>query len=394
MPAAAPAATPAEVEDSIIVRFKPGTSATEQKAVLNKVAAENADGLGIAGVRRVELPAAESRDEAITAIENHPAVDWVEKDVVMKTAGRPVTDALRTSAWNMHKIDAPGAWNLVTGTGTTIAVLDTGVAFTNPALAGAQWINPGEIAGNGIDDDGNGFVDDVAGWDFVNGDASPQDEHGHGTQVSGVAAGRGGGLGVVGVAPRARIMAIQVCTPRGGCPLSSVVSGLAYARRMGADVANMSLAWGADLQAVRAAVEAAPDLFVVAASGNNGIDLGQPGVFFSPCELAETHANVICVGATTSLDALARFSNRGPAVTVVAPGYGIETTSHLGGTITATGTSMAAPHVAGAAALRIARGGVNSLTLRRVLEAGTDQVAAGPRLNAQKVVTTGMRRRQ
>src|SRR5262249_23738821 len=129
------------------------------------------------------------------------------------------------------------------GAGVVIAVVDTGVDFTHPDLAANAWVNPGEIPGNGIDDDGNGYVDDVHGWDFANDDADPDDDYGHGTHVAGTAAAVGNnGVGIVGIAWESRVMAVKGISASGSGFVSDLAAGIVYAAENGARVINAS--WG------------------------------------------------------------------------------------------------------------------------------------------------------
>ena len=143
-------------------------------------------------------------------------------------------------------IDAPEAWNVFTGSAATVvAVIDTGVDYTHPDLAANMWVNPGEIPGNGIDDDGNGFVDDVHGYDFVNNDGDPMDDHGHGTHVAGTIGAVGNnGMGVTGVNWHVRIMALKFLDARGTGTVANAIRALDYAVANGATVSNNSYGGG------------------------------------------------------------------------------------------------------------------------------------------------------
>ncbi|MPZ71591.1 MAG: S8 family serine peptidase, partial [Actinobacteria bacterium] len=133
-----------------------------------------------------------------------------------------------------------GAWKRTKGGGVVVAVADTGIARKHPDIEGTLWRNPGETPGNGRDDDNNGFVDDVIGWDFVEDDNNPQETIGHGTAVSSLIAAPQNGVGISGVAPRARLMTLRVCPDR-SCSMQAVIYATIYAGQNGADVLNLSL---------------------------------------------------------------------------------------------------------------------------------------------------------
>ena len=250
-------------------------------------------------------------------------------------------------------VDILDAWAQTTGNpAVIIAVLDSGATLGHPDLASVLWINTGEIGGNGIDDDGNGFVDDVNGWDFANGDSDPSDILGHGTFVASVAVGAVNGVGIAGVAPDSVFMPIRVCNP--GCSNSAIIAGLSYAVDNGADVANMSFGCHCPSAAMETALVAASDagMTLVAAAGNHP-------QFFPPDNDIKAFypANyevdgLISVAATDHDDALASFSHFGAtSVDLAAPGVDILGADFPVGWRLWSGTSFAAPHVAGVAAL-------------------------------------------
>ncbi|MEY2457974.1 MAG: hypothetical protein QOK06_3132 [Acidimicrobiaceae bacterium] len=225
------------------------------------------------------------------------------------------------------------------GAGVTVAVLDTGVALTRPELRGQIWTNPGEIAGNGRDDDGNGVVDDVHGTDFANGDGVPADDNGHGTHVAGIIAAHGA---VTGLAPGATILPVKVLDDHNAGNAHWLAQGIAYAVARGARILNVSVngdGASAELESAIRDAEAAGAV-IVASAGNDGRDLAtRPSYPVSYPESA-----VIGVGATNSRGALATFSNRGPGVDVLAPGADILSLGSPG-LAYRSGTSMAAAFV-------------------------------------------------
>lgn len=251
--------------------------------------------------------------------------------------------------WGLDMIKAPEVWAQgYTGQGIVVAVVDTGVDYTHPDLDGNIWTNPGEIAGDGIDNDGNGFIDDIRGWDFVNDDNNPMDQGSHGTHVAGTIAAENNGTGVTGVAYNAKIMPIRVLGPSGGS-YDDVAAGIRYAANKGAKVINLSLGGGSSNRLVEDAVRyaIAKGAVVVMASGNEGRT--QPGF---PANIARTGG--IAVGAVDRTTRNASFSNKAGTQAldyVVAPGVGVLSTTPNNTYQSFSGTSMATPHVAGVAAL-------------------------------------------
>ena len=249
-------------------------------------------------------------------------------------------------------IDAAEAWEVTTGSSdVVVAVIDTGVDYTHPDIVANMWINVGEIAGNSIDDDGNGFVDDVHGYDFINGDGDPFDDHYHGTHVAGTIGAVGNnGVNIAGVNWSVRIMAIKFLGSGGSGTTSGAVESVDYAVLMGATISNNS--WGggafdASLLAAIANAGAAGHLFL-AAAGNDTVNTDVWPHYPSSYGLD----SIISVAATGTTAPLAWFSNYGAISTdLAAPGQDTYSLQLGGGIISLYGTSMATPHVAGVAAL-------------------------------------------
>src|SRR4051812_43848737 len=275
----------------------------------------------------------------INRLEDDPRVAYAEPNFVL-AADRTPGDPSFLQLWGLNNtgqsvngqtgtadadIDAPEAWDVTTGsTAVAVAVIDTGVDFSHPDLAGSQWINPGEdCAGcrtNGVDDDDNGYVDDWRGWDFVGNDNDPFDENSHGTHVSGTIGATGAnGIGVAGVNWNVRIAALRFLDAAGYGDTAEAVKAVLYAAAAGIPITNNSWGGGEYSQALGDAIAEADrkGTLFVAAAGNEttNTDGGAhyPSNYHSP--------NVISVAATTSRDQLAYFSNFGAtSVDLGAPG--------------------------------------------------------------------------
>jgi hypothetical protein len=261
----------------------------------------------------------------------------------------PEAPNLGSNQWNLDQINAPEAWAKgYTGQGVVVAVVDSGVDYTHPDLANNIWVNTREIPGNGVDDDRNGFVDDVHGWDFVDQDNTPTDLNGHGTHVAGTIAAENNNFGATGVAYNAQIMPVRVLGADGSGGSPNIAAGIRYAADNGARVINLSLGGGfsSDIQsAVQYATQ--KGAVVVMAAGNESAS--QPSY---PAEFATQYG--IAVGAVDINKKEASFSNRAGATPldfVVAPGVNIYSTTPNNTYSYYSGTSMATPHVSGVAAL-------------------------------------------
>jgi len=303
------------------------------------------------GLDRVYVIEVDDVHAALARFAKDPNIEYAEPNWVIELSAVP-NDPSYSAQWSLDKIGAPAAWDTATsGSGVVIGVVDTGIDLTHPDLAANLWTNPGEIAANNIDDDGNGFIDDVHGWDFASDDADPTDTNGHGTMVAGVIGAVGNNAtGVSGVAWTAKLAALRIGT--GTASVYAAVEAIQYANAMGFRITSNSYGWWEGGQSflfddVIAAAEAQGNLFV-AAAGNEGHDNDQLPAYPSHYD----NANVISVTATTASDALWSSGNYGArSVDLGAPGVAIETTARGGGYTNGSGTSFAAPLVAGAAAL-------------------------------------------
>jgi subtilisin family serine protease len=283
-------------------------------------------------------------------------------------------------------IDAVHAWNLTTGSSEVIvAVIDSGVDYNHPDLQGNLWTNLKEIAGNGVDDDSNGYKDDVRGYDFQGGTADPMDSLGHGTHVAGTIAAAANNVGVCGVAWHARIMPVKFLGSNGVGYTSDAVNAIDYASRMGAKVANASWGGSGFSQSLSDAIQTAGNrgMLFIASAGNDA----QNSDTYPQYPAAYVLPNLISVAACEADGSLAYFSNYGSSsVHLAAPGDGILSLWPNGSYATLAGTSMAAPHVSGVAALVLAYNpSLNTASLAQRLLSSTDSL---PALNG-KVLTNG-----
>lgn len=314
---------------------------------------------------------------------------WAEPNHLYPTLAKPdpssitPNDPQYAEQWNLPLIGMPAAWAIEKGgPNGVIAVIDTGAALTHPDLRSQLWTNPGEVPDNGIDDDGNGFIDDIHGWDFVDAvnaggkgdfgkrDADPSDETGHGTHVSGIVGAKpDNGIDVAGVAWNCPLMVIRsgFAARDGGTFLQEddSAAGILYAVENGARVINMS--WGDERgsfllrDVIRYA--ASQDVVLVGATGNDS-----RAAIVYPAAFPE----VIAVAASDQNDDAAYFTNARTGVDIAAPGIVILSLDIGDGLRTLSGTSMASPHVAGVAALmRSRRPNLTAAEVRTILRATT-----------------------
>ena len=340
-------------------------------------------GLGLVG--QVLVRSSDASFEAVQSrLSENVNVAGFEQDAIRQIDVTVPTDPYYNQLWGMNSIDAPEAWTITTGSSSVVvAVIDTGVDYTHVDLAANIWINPGEIAGNGIDDDHNGFVDDVYGYDFVNNDGDPMDDNSHGTHVSGtIAAMANNGVGVAGVNWSSSIMALKFLDSNGSGYLSDAVRAINYATMMRTQydvnvcVTNNSWGGGGYSTSMYNAIQASNNagILFVAAAGNSGSN----NDFSSQYPANYSCSNVVSVAAITSSGQLASFSSYGATtVDLAAPGVSIYSTVPGNRYASYSGTSMATPHVAGVAALAFALTPDASVAeIRDAILGGTEPSAA------------------
>jgi thermitase len=411
IPAAAQKAADPWVPGELLVKFKNGPGSAMAREANRAIGADVLEDLGDPQWQRVRLPQGMSTETAIAKYRDLREVEFAQPNFYYHLLATP-NDPLYTNAgmWGLGKISAPSAWDLSTGSANVVvADIDTGMLYTHQDLAANAWVNPGEIPNNGIDDDGDGFIDDVNGWDFFYNDSNPIDDAGgHGTHTAGTIGAVGNNaFGVVGVNWNIKIMAVKIYSPAGTDSTSAMlVNAYAYIRMMklrGVNIratnnsyGNCGEACGYD-QATKDGIDAMGEAGIIsvfaAGNDNNNNDTNPapsyPSVYTSP--------SIIAVAASTSTDAKASFSSYGlTSVDLAARGLGVLSTYNSSTTATATlsGTSMATPHVTGAVALlsaynpNLSAASLKATILNTVdpLPAWTTLVKTGGRLNVDRAL--------
>jgi subtilisin family serine protease len=340
----------------VVVGFDEGTTRAESREVAREIDGRVLDRVPALDLALVDLPPGLGVGRANAQLEREDGVTYAEPNFIYRSTQLcpdGVTllcsddpELMANKLWGLHNeggspvfgtldadIDAPEAWNTFAGApgnppgdpSVQVAIVDSGIAVGHPDLADNIWVNLGEIPGNMTDDEGNGKADDFNGWDFVEEDenlgagATPDDENGHGTHVAGTVGAVGNNaLGVTGVNWEVSLMALKAGDAEGLLETFDIANAFTYAGLEGAQVVNGSFSGGGESQAVKDAIEAAPDVLFVFAAGNSGANLDTFADAY-PCETELP--NIICVGATRPNDALAGFSNFGKAtVDLAAPG--------------------------------------------------------------------------
>ena len=347
-----------------ILVFSDSTSPEERLASAKTSGGKIVRTLDLINAVVIEMPVAQmtsaqatlKQDPDIVRIDEDPILDWYESTTEgfadawlpdIHSAIKPFKSLSRRHPkppkqnipWGIARVNAPAAWPKTRGEGVAIAVIDGGVNKNHPGLKG-------NIAG---------------GWNVINNTPDFKDETGHGTHVSGIIAAIDTGRGVIGVAPKASIYGVKVLGKSGRGPLDDVIAGMQWAVNKKVQVANMSIGTTKDVEALKKAVEAMnkAGVVLVAAVGNSSAPVRYPAAY----------PEAIAVAASDINNHVARFSNGGPSVAFVAPGVDIKSTYIKNDYGSLSGTSMAAPHVAGLAALAIAAKGLSGPeAVRRALK--------------------------
>lgn len=397
------------VPGELLVKFKDGTASEAARTSHQLTGASIVEEFPTIGWQRIKLPAGLSAERAMTKYARIAGVEHVQPNYYYSLLATPNDPQFTASGmYGMGKISAPQAWDLSTGSSSVVvADIDTGMRYTHQDLAPNAWINAGEIAANGIDDDGNGFIDDVYGWDFFYNDSNPIDDAGgHGTHTAGTIGAVGNNnLNVVGVCWNVKIMPIKIYSPVGTDSTSAMLINaynyITMMKNRGVNIRATNNSYGGcgeacgyD-QATKDALDAMGDSGIINAfaagnsNTNNDTTPSYPVSYNSP--------TVIGVASSTSTDARSSFSSYGvTTVDLAAPGSGVLSTYANSNTSTATlsGTSMATPHVTGAAALlsshnpSLSPASIKASLLNNVdvLPAWNGLVKTGGRLNVFKAL--------
>jgi len=360
------------VDGQYLIKYSDGLSEVHADIISEAVGFDNIESisqndilLGKEGTRR-PLDKKTIKDLLAAGI-----IEIFEPDFVLKASSTP-NDSRYGELWGLNNtggsggtadvdIDAPEAWELTTGdSNMVVGVVDTGVLYNHPDLANNMWRNPGEIAGNGVDDDGNGVIDDVYGYNAINNTGNPLDDNSHGTHCAGTIAAVGNNSsGVVGVAYGVKIMALKFLSASGSGSTSDAIKAINYAiaqKQKGVNIRVLSNSWGGggNSTSLQNAISQAASngIMFIAAAGNEGANNDSISTYPANYNVS----NVISVAAIDRAGNLASFSNYGSSkVHVAAPGVGILSTVTPNGYASYNGTSMATPHVAGVAALLLSR---------------------------------------
>jgi len=301
------------------------------------------------------------------SLESNPEIEYVESNSKINVFGWEDFD-LNEKAWGVSKMKTPMLWeeNIKGNKDIIVAIIDTGVDYNHPALKHLIWKNEKEIPDNGIDDDENGYIDDLNGWDFHNNHNDPMDENSHGTHVAGTIGGKD-----IGVVHEVTIMPLKFLSKGGYGSLSNAIKAINYAIDNGAHIMSNSWGGGPESKIMEEAIERASqhNILFIASAGNNYSDNDKRPSYPSSYEIK----NVISVAASDKDDELAIFSNWGKeSVHVAAPGVSIYSSIPDNKYASYSGTSMATPHITGLAVMLI-QGGFHPMKIAEILILTSDQ---------------------
>jgi subtilisin family serine protease len=350
----------------IVVKYKSGTPQAMAMSGLESIGVTDIESSPNVPFLVGKIAPGRNLEEVLSACRAQPDVEYAEPNykvyALETSSGDPVfpNDSRFDELWNLHQgndndIEAPEAWAITTGSrNLAVGIIDTGIDYDHEDLKSNIWINPGESgdkANNGKDDDGNGYVDDFRGWNFVFNNKHPYDDQGHGTHVAGTIGAVGNNReGVVGVNWQVQLMAVKFLGSNGEGTTADAAKAIIYATDNGAKILNNS--WGGEeaSRALQEAIQYANDhgVLFIAAAGNNGESTDHVAHYPSNYDIP----NVVSVASSDRNDKLSSFSNCGRrTVDIAAPGSNILSTQPRGRYDRLSGTSMATPHVAGACAL-------------------------------------------
>jgi hypothetical protein len=382
------------VPGELLVRFSPGMDSAQAAEKMNEMGVTHKREIEGIQVHLVKLPPGLSVEQAMDRFSHLPGVEFVEPNYIFH-----IVESLQTeivNQWGLTKIHTEEAWGALAANqknATLLATVDTGIDRNRSDLSSAIWTNPDETPNDGIDNDGNGYVDDTWGWDFVNNDNNPIDDHMHGSAVSSVMVAAQDGAGMVGVCPWCKVMAVKVLDSQGSGSLDVVASGIIYAAQNGARAINLSLGAGLGAQTLENAVNFAwnQGAVVAAAAGNDGQNI---------TNYPAAYANAMAIASTNSVDKHSCFSNyKNGYVSVAAPGEGIyviDINNSTTGYNYYSGTSLSTPHVTALAGLILGKDpNLSNVQVRSIIEdsavdlgsPGVDAAFGHGRIDAYRAIT-------
>ncbi len=343
------------IEGEVLIKFKNASVSTQEFNISN---------LDIKAVKQLKhspitvfKSTSKNTNEIIEVLKDNSSIESIQPNYIYKKATQDMPWGVGNGNFSGVNADLVQNNYNITGNDVVVAILDTGIDYNHVDLAANIWHNDGETnCSDGVDNDGNGYIDDCIGYDFVGADANnptpdndPDDvTHGHGTHVAGTVAAVNNTEGIIGVSPNAKLMAVKVMDDNGAGNTAIIIDGIDYAQINGANIINLSLGTESDDSFLKDAIDNAynNEVVIVAATGNGGADASRDPEVLYPAR----YNNVIGVGAVDSDLNYADFSNYGPDLNIMAPGVFIRSTTHDDYEYW-NGTSMATPHVSGVVAL-------------------------------------------
>jgi subtilisin family serine protease len=355
-------------KNEVIVKFKQNMKTQEASTIEKGLGLEKAKNLGPSGMKLYKIKKGSTVEGTVAKLKQFKNVEFAEPNYKLQI--NAVKDPYYNYLWGLKNvgqyvngyygtagidINVESAWSKTTGANVIVGVIDSGIDINHPDLKNNIWVNKNEIPNDGIDNDNNGYIDDVNGWDFYHDDKTVYDSYDgeeHGTHVAGTIGASANTQGVIGVAPNVKIMSLKFIGPDGTGWTSDAVEAIYYAKKMGAHILNNSWGGSGYSQSLYDAIQSYGGLFVAAAGNDYQTNNDYYPYYPSSYDLP----NILSVAAIDSYGYLAYFSNYGPkSVDIAAPGQNILSTAPNNKYQYMNGTSMATPHVTGAAALYLSK---------------------------------------